>query len=131
VLAAGGPTRNPLSGDTVNLLADEFHYETYLHSGLVLTGTDEDVIVRSPQNQRVGTDAESAAMVALLESFMDRFSVDRERAMRMGRRPLYRPTDSRTRSGIATRCTSPLRSASTGSRSISVKSTSTALRPSW
>jgi predicted peptidase len=135
-LGAGGPTRYPLSGDTVNLLADEFHYETYLHSGLVLpyafhlpadydpnreypivvvlpgwgsgfdgdnlgvqvavdisatawiqpewTGTDEDVIVLSPQNQRVGTDAESAAMVALLESFMDRYSVDRERVYVQG-----------------------------------------------
>jgi len=128
VLAEAGPTSHPLSGETVNLLADEFHYETYLHAGMAVpyayhlpadydpareyplvvvlpgwgsgyngvnegvqvavdisttawlqeewTGSDEDVIVLSPQTQRVGTDAESAAMVALLDEFMGRFSVD-------------------------------------------------------
>jgi len=130
-LASGGPTAHPLTGTTVNLLADEFRHDIYLHSGMVVpyafhipadydpartypmvvvlpgwgsgfdgenrgvqvavditasawvqperTGTDEDVIVLTVQTQRVGTDEESAAVVALMQSFMDQYSVDRER----------------------------------------------------
>ncbi len=40
------------------------------------TGTAEDVIVLAPQNQRVGAAAEAALMVALVEDFMGRYSVD-------------------------------------------------------
>jgi predicted peptidase len=43
------------------------------------TGTDEDVIVLALQTQRIGSEAESAAMVALLEEFTDDFSVDDDR----------------------------------------------------
>lgn len=43
------------------------------------TGTDEDVIVLAPQNQRVGVAAEADIMVALLEEFMGTYSVDPER----------------------------------------------------
>jgi predicted peptidase len=43
------------------------------------TGTDEDVIVLALQTQRIGSAAESAAMVALLEVFMDEFGVDQDR----------------------------------------------------
>ncbi|MEO3751444.1 PHB depolymerase family esterase [Streptomyces sp. B6B3] len=43
------------------------------------TGTDEDVIVLAPQNQRVGAPAEAALMVALVEDFMDSHAVDPDR----------------------------------------------------
>ncbi|WDZ83935.1 alpha/beta hydrolase [Micromonospora cathayae] len=44
------------------------------------TGTDEDVIVLAPQNQRVGTPAAQAdAMVELLNAFTRDFSVDQDR----------------------------------------------------
>ncbi|TDD73080.1 hypothetical protein E1262_00925 [Jiangella aurantiaca] len=136
LLGAGGPTRYGLTGDPVNLLADDFHHESHLHSGTVLpyafhlpadydpardyplvvvlpgwgsgyngenrgvqvavdisatawlqpewTGTDEDVIVLTPQNPRVSTDAQSAAVVALVRSFMEQYSVDTERVYVQG-----------------------------------------------
>jgi len=40
------------------------------------TGTDEDVIVLAPQNQRVGGAAEAATMVALVRDFMGTHAVD-------------------------------------------------------
>lgn len=43
------------------------------------TGTDEDVIVLAPQNQRVGGAAEAATMVALVRDFADQHSVDPKR----------------------------------------------------
>ncbi|WP_406108712.1 hypothetical protein [Micromonospora globbae] len=44
------------------------------------TGTDEDVIVLAPQNQRVGTAAAQAdVMVELLNAFAREFSVDQDR----------------------------------------------------
>ncbi|MEV4539954.1 hypothetical protein AB0J82_39905 [Asanoa sp. NPDC049518] len=44
------------------------------------TGTDEDVIVLAPQNQRVGTAAAQAdVMVELLNAFAGEFSVDQDR----------------------------------------------------
>ena len=43
------------------------------------TGTDEDVIVLAPQNQRVGVPAEAEIMVALLEEFMGTYSIDPDR----------------------------------------------------
>ncbi|MCM4081113.1 hypothetical protein [Paractinoplanes hotanensis] len=44
------------------------------------TGTDEDVIVLAPQNQRVGTPAMQAnVMVELLNAFTRKFSVDQNR----------------------------------------------------
>jgi predicted peptidase len=43
------------------------------------TGTDEDVIVLAPQNQRVGVAAEAEIMVALLEEFMGTYSIDPDR----------------------------------------------------
>ncbi|MEO3819785.1 hypothetical protein [Plantactinospora sp. B24E8] len=43
------------------------------------TGGRENVIVLSPQTQRVGTEAESAALVALLDAFTKRYHVDRKR----------------------------------------------------
>jgi predicted peptidase len=45
-----------------------------------ITGTDEDVIVLAPQNQRVGTPAAQASdMVELLNQFAQEFSVDQDR----------------------------------------------------
>jgi predicted peptidase len=43
------------------------------------TGTDEQVIVLAPQNERLGKQVEGAQVVALVEDFVDRFSVDRSR----------------------------------------------------
>lgn len=44
------------------------------------TGTDEEVIVLAPQNQRVGTPAAQATvMVELLNKFTDEFAVDQDR----------------------------------------------------
>lgn len=43
------------------------------------TGTEEDVIVLAPQNERVGAAAEAAIMVALVEEFMDSYGVDPDR----------------------------------------------------
>jgi predicted peptidase len=44
------------------------------------TGTDEDVIVLAPQNQRIGTPAvQAAVMVELLNSFVSDFAVDQDR----------------------------------------------------
>ncbi|WP_461033055.1 hypothetical protein [Streptomyces mayteni] len=43
------------------------------------TGTDEDVIVLAPQNQRVGAPAEAELMAALVEDFMDSHAVDPDR----------------------------------------------------
>jgi predicted peptidase len=43
------------------------------------TGTTEDVIVLAPQNPRVGVASEAAIMVALLESFMQTYSIDPDR----------------------------------------------------
>ncbi len=43
------------------------------------TGTDEDVIVLAPQNQRVGAAAEAEIMTALVEDFMDSHGVDPDR----------------------------------------------------
>jgi predicted peptidase len=43
------------------------------------TGTDEDVIVLAPQNQRVGAAAEAEIMVALVEDFMGSHGVDPDR----------------------------------------------------
>jgi predicted peptidase len=131
LLAAGGPARHPLTGESVGILTDDFSHETFLHSGLVVpyafhipagydprrkyplvvvlpgwgsgfdgdnvgvqvavditatawlqpewTGVDDDVIVLTPQTQRVGTQTESAATVALLKSFMARYSIDPDR----------------------------------------------------
>ncbi|RIQ19588.1 PHB depolymerase family esterase [Jiangella rhizosphaerae] len=131
VLSDGSPAAHPLSGESVDLLADDFAHESFVQGGTVLpyayhlpedydpsreyplvvilpghgmgfnganagvqvvadipatawlqpewTGTDEDVIVLAPQNQRVGAAAESALMVALVKSFMARFSVAADR----------------------------------------------------
>lgn len=128
VLSDASSTAYPLTGDSVDLLADDFTYETFVQGGTVLpyayhlpegydpsrdyplvvilpghgmgfnganagvqvvadipatawlqpewTGTDEDVIVLAPQNQRVGAVAETSLMIALVESFMGRYSVD-------------------------------------------------------
>jgi predicted peptidase len=43
------------------------------------TGSREDVIVLSPQTQRIGVAAESAALLALLDSFTARHRVDQDR----------------------------------------------------
>jgi predicted peptidase len=43
------------------------------------TGSREDVIVLSPQTQRIGVEAESAALMALLDSFMVRHRIDQDR----------------------------------------------------
>ena len=45
-----------------------------------ITGTDEDVIVLAPQNQRVGTPAvQASVMVELLSEFVQGYSVDQDR----------------------------------------------------
>lgn len=131
VLGAAGPASHPLTNAPVNILADDFRYETYDHSGTALpyafhlpadhdphhayplvivlpgwgsgfdgdnlgvqiavditatawlqperTGGEEEPIILAPQNQRVGTEAESAAMVALFEAFSSRYRIDRDR----------------------------------------------------
>jgi predicted peptidase len=131
ILAPGGPTSHPLTTRPVNVLADEFHYETFDHPGMTVpyafrlpkhykpwrrypivvvlpgwgsgfdgqnegvqvavditavawaqpawTGSREEVIILAPQTERIGVQAEVAALVDLLNSFMGRFSVDRRR----------------------------------------------------
>ena len=131
VVAAGGPTRYPLTTKPVNILADEFQYETFDHPGMTVpyafwlpkhykpwrryplvvvlpgwgsgfdgqnegvqvavditavawaqpawTGSREEVIILAPQTERIGPPAEVAALVDLLDSFMGRYSVDRQR----------------------------------------------------
>ncbi|TDD73079.1 hypothetical protein E1262_00920 [Jiangella aurantiaca] len=131
VLSEASSTAHALTGQSVDLLVDDFAYETFVQGGTVLpyayhlpddyhpqrdyplvvilpghgmgwngtntgvqvaadipatawlqpewTGAGEDVIVLAPQNQRVGAAAEAALMVALVENFMGRFSVDSER----------------------------------------------------
>ncbi|HEU5157336.1 MAG TPA: dienelactone hydrolase family protein [Streptosporangiaceae bacterium] len=43
------------------------------------TGSREDVIILAPQTERIGTQAEVAALVDLLGSFTSRYGVDRDR----------------------------------------------------
>jgi predicted peptidase len=43
------------------------------------TGTDEDVIVLAPQNQRVGGPAEADLLIKLLDQFVKDFAVDKRR----------------------------------------------------
>jgi len=129
VLAPGTPHRvRAMTEEPVNLLVDEFAYDSYLSGGMVLpyhyhlpknydpakryplmvvlpghgmgfdgdntgvqiaadipavawlerkwTGSDEDVIVLAPQNQRVGAAAEAALLIKLIDQFVDEYSVD-------------------------------------------------------
>jgi predicted peptidase len=131
LLGAGGPTRYPLTTRPVNIVADEFRYETFAHPSMTVpyafrlpehyrpsrqyplvvvlpgwgsgfdgqnegvqvavditavawaqpawTGSQRDVIILAPQTERIGVPAEVAALADLLDTFMSRYGVDRER----------------------------------------------------